>query len=138
MSLDEEYILKMQPALEYNHASFKVSRMNNANAYQFSCPFCSHLLRTHKDKEGKKQSKPPEQKRQAIFMPLKECNSKYVFMCRRGYSPECKGSGGGEKSRQYATSLLNFMLMYKPYLAERYKAVKDQTLDIGSKPNFNN
>ena len=107
MTLQEKYIQKILPSLS-GEGEVRLSTKNGGAAYMFPCPFCSHLRTT----SGKVRS----HKRTAILMPHPNCKYEYIFNCTRGYSPECKGEARG---------FHNFLIMYKPYLAERYKFERD-------------
>ena len=108
MTITEKYIEKILPSLA-GAGEVKTKQMNGRTAYTMPCPFCSHICTS--------QGKIRNTKHTAILMPREENNNVYTFHCRRGYSPECKTSG----SKQGGRSFLNFLLMFKPRLAEKYK-----------------
>lgn len=107
MTITEKYIQKILPSLK-GQGEITTKEMNGGTAYMFPCPFCSHLQKPNKKYKEKYQT--------AILMPREECKFVYTFHCRRGYSPECIRSGG-----KGGRNFLNFLIMYKPYLAEKYK-----------------
>ena len=121
MTLQEKYLNKITSSLG-NGRPIETKSMNGGTAYIFPCPFCSHIRTSSgKDKPFKKT---------AILSPLTDCKYEYYFKCHRGYSPECKGG---------PRNFLNFLIMYRPYLAEKYKAEKNDYSHLTfDKPEFNN
>ena len=98
MSLDQRYIKDHCDAIYTANGKYKVH-----------CPVCRYLPT---QKKGK--LKPNE--RTAVLIPLKECNSKYVFHCSR-----CK-----EEGRPSGMGFLPYLFRIKPSIAERYKAEKNR------------
>ena len=113
MTLTEKYIRKILPKLA-GAGEVQIGDKDGMPTYSFPCPFCSHLTTS--------SGKLKERKRTAILLPHQDCKYEYVFSCRRGYSPECKGSGG-----KGGRNFLNFLIMLNPYLAEKYKFEKLHT-----------
>ena len=109
MTLEEKYIRKIVPRLS-GRGEVKTKEMNGKTAYMFPCPFCSHLATS--------KGKVRDAKRTAILMPRQDCEYVYTFKCARNYSPECRGGARG---------FLNFLIMFDPYLAEKYKFEKLHT-----------
>ena len=108
MTITEKYIEKILPQLA-GAGEVKTKPMNGRTAYMFPCVFCSHICTSKGVIRNTKQT--------AILMPREENNNVYTFHCRRGYSQECKTTKGISGGR----SFLNFLLMFRPRLAERYK-----------------
>ena len=98
MSLDQRYIKDHCDAIYTANGKYKVHS-----------PVCRYLPT---QKKGK--LKPNE--RTAVLIPLKECNSKYVFHCSR-----CK-----EEGRPSGMGFLPYLFRIKPSIAERYKAEKNR------------
>ena len=95
------------------------------NSYSFPCPFCKHLPTS----TGKIKLR----KRTACFIPHKDCKYEYVFFCNRKGSNSCIGTG-----KEGGMGFLNFLFMYKPYLAEKYKSEKNGYSDLTfNQPQFN-
>ena len=104
MTITEQYIEKIVPYLaSAEGAEVKITQKNGGNAYEFPCPFCSHLTTS----SGKQKPK----KKTAILSPRYESKWVYFFSCRRGYSPECRGG---------ARSFHNFLACYDQSLFHKY------------------
>ncbi len=93
MSLDQQYIRDYCDAIYTTNGKYKVH-----------CPTCRYLL-------TQKKGKFKPNRRTAVLLPLKECNSKYVFHCSR-----CK-----EEGRTSGMDFLSYLFRVKPRIAERYK-----------------
>jgi len=109
MTLQEKYIQKVLPYLMTEVPDGEVGEFykNGAKAYNFPCPFCWGT--TSKDRN--------KRKRVAVLLPTKECKHVYVFYCNRHGSAEC------QKGRSFE----NFLWLYKPKIAEKYKFDKEHT-----------
>ena len=112
MSLDQRYIQKYcRDAIHTTNGKYKVT-----------CPMCIDI--------PTKKGKLKPNKKSAVLIPLKECNSKYVFYCSRC---NAEGRGGG-------MDLLPYLYRTNVEVAERYKAEKNGYADLikgfNSKPKW--
>jgi len=117
MQLDKKYLGR----INFPKGTKKISKYGD-DAYAFPCPICS----TRKTTTGKLK---PNNKTASLTPSY--TNNCYTYRCFR-----CKTKG----------NLLNYLLMYQPYLAEEYKREKQQIssnkkkqlIHMGFTPDFVN
>ena len=83
-----------------NEESPKQVIAKGMDAYEFHCPFCTHLVRSEKSRQNR------------TAKLINQSGDSWIFKCSRGYSSECRG---GFKS------FYNFLLLLHPGLHEEYR-----------------
>ena len=104
MSINQRYIELVVAYLSVlEEEEIRSNKINGAEGYTFSCPFCSQFITTAKN---------PLKKTGHL---VRAGGDSWKFFCTKGASNECRAKGGRERS------LHNFLAMLNPDLSRRYR-----------------